>query len=280
MPEVTIDKARLYFQDHGDKSAFPLVLAHGLGGDHTIWLGQVPALTEKYRVVLWDCRGHGRSEVPEDGYAIERFVDDQRDIMRHLGIERAHIGGLSMGGWIAWSFALKYPEATASLLLNDSAGYLVDTTPEFLKEKRELFEVSAKIALDRGRTPIADFSVEMMFSEAFIKENPDAVAAVKKQISDDPGIGYARTIFQMFASYWETPAEEVGKKLADIKTHTQIIAGDLDTLTPLPTQQALAKAIPGARLHVVKGSGHVPPIEKPEEWARVAMEFLESVDVS
>ena len=97
-----------------------------------MWTGQVPAFKEKYRLVVWDVRGHGRSEVTEDGYQIEQFVDDQYQLMRHLGIERAHIGGLSMGGWIAWSFALAHPEATASLILSDSAGYVADVDPKFL----------------------------------------------------------------------------------------------------------------------------------------------------
>jgi len=277
MPETILNGARIYYQEHGQ--GFPLVLAHGLGGDHAMWLAQAPVFKTKYRVVLWDCRGHGRSEVTADGYSIEQYVEDQSALLRHLGIKRAHIGGLSMGGWIAWSFAIAHPEATVSLVLSDSAGVQTGMSQEQRDQAKKLFEVSAAIAEKKGRGPILENTLALMFSAKFLKEKPELVALVRKQILADPGLGYARAIRGLFAHWDQSGAEEVNDRLARISVPTLILAGELDQLTPLPTQQALQRAIPNSRLEVIPGAGHVPCIEQPELWNKLVLEFLAGIEV-
>ena len=277
MPEAKINGARIYYQEHG--RGFPLILAHGLGGDHAMWLAQVPVFKTKYRVVLWDCRGHGRSEVTAEGYSIEQFVEDQYALLGQLGIQRAHIGGLSMGGWIAWSFALAHPEATASLVLSDSAGIQTGMSEAAQEQTKKLFEASAAISEKKGRGPILENTLALMFSAKFLQEKPELVALVRKQILADPGLGYARAIRGLFANWDQSAAEGVQDRLARISVPALILAGDLDVLTPLPTQQALQRAIPHSRLEVIPGSGHVPCIEQPELWNRLVLEFLAGVPV-
>ncbi len=277
MAEANINGARIFFQTHG--SGFPVVFTHGLGGDHTMWMAQVPEFKQKYRLLLWDVRGHGRSETTEDGYSIPQFVDDLHALLGHLGIERAHIAGLSMGGWISWSFAIAYPGATASLVLSDSAGIQTGVSKEALKEKREMFEASAAIAEKHGRAKLADTTISLMFAKEFIENRPDTVELVKKRISQDPGIGYARTIRSIFTSAPQADHEEIKKRLAGIEAPCLVLAGELDQLTPMPTQEELARAIPGSRLEKIPGSGHVPPIEKPELWNRLVLDFLDGVSV-
>ena len=140
-------------------------------------------------------------------------------------------------------------------------------------------EASAAVAEKMGRGVIADNTIALMFSEQWIRENPAAVALIKKRISDDPGLGFARTVRNMFLDYWAKEAGQIPSQLAKIKAPALIIAGDQDQLTPLPTQQALHEAIPGSRFEVIKGSGHVPVIEQPELWNRLALEFLEGVKI-
>jgi len=275
MPFETLNGAKIYYQDQG--KGFPIVLAHGLGGDHTMWVNQVAAFKDKYRVVVWDVRGHGRSEVTETGYSIEQFAEDQYALMRHLGIQRAHIGGLSMGGWIAWTFALAHPECTVSLILSDSAGYLTTVSKEKSEENRKMFEASAAIAEKKGRKPLVDVTLSLMFSQAFIKNHPDIVNVVRKRIEEDPGLGYANAIRYVFLPRWDTPEEEIKKKLAKISVPTLVLVGDLDALTPLPTQKSLAQAIPGARLEIIPNSGHVPIIEQPEIWNRLVGDFIKNI---
>jgi 3-oxoadipate enol-lactonase len=277
MPEAILNGARIYYQEHG--RGFPLVLAHGLGGDHAMWLAQVPLFKTKYRVVLWDCRGHGRSEVTEEGYSIGRFVDDQWALLQYLGIQRAHIGGLSMGGWIAWSFAIAHPEAAASLVLSDSAGIQTGMSEAQREQTKKLFEASAAIAEKKGRQPLLENTLALMFSAKFLQEKPEIVALVRKQILADPGLGYARTIRGLFANWDQSAAEGVLAGLARISVPALILAGDLDVLTPLPTQQALQRAIPNSRLEVIPGAGHVPCIEQPELWNRLVLDFLAGVQL-
>lgn len=276
MPEAKINGAEIYYQDQGE--GFPIVFTHGLGGDHTNWVAQVQEFCKKYRVITWDVRGHGRSEVTGDGYSIDRFVEDLHGLLCLLGVERAHVAGLSMGGWISWVYALAHPENTAALVLSDSAGMQAGMTAEQMKQKRDMFLLSADIAEKEGRAGLADTSVSLMFSPEFIQNSPEAVEVVKKRISADPGIGYARTIKNIFAPFWDTPHEEINAMLSAIKAPCLIVCGDKDQLTPLPTQQALHKAIPGSRLEVIPGAGHVPTIEAAGTWNRLVMDFLEQVE--
>jgi len=277
LPEANINGARIYYQEHGE--GFPLMLTHGLGSDHTMWINQVTVFKDKYRLVIWDCRGHGQSEVTDDGYSIAQFTDDLYRLMQHLGIERAHIGGLSMGGWISWSFALAHPEVTVSLVLSDSAGMPAGMENDKLLEKKKMFEASAAIAETQGREKLVDVTLSLMFSEEFIKNQPDVIKLVRQRIVCDPGVGYARTIKGAFAEYWQTPSNEVEENLSKIKAPTLIIVGEVDKLTPVSSQKALHRAIPGSRLEIIQGSGHVPSVEQPELWNKLVLEFLDGVEV-
>ncbi|MFO8058759.1 MAG: alpha/beta fold hydrolase [bacterium] len=276
MPEALINGARIYYQEHGKGP--PLVLSHGLGSDHTMWLLQARELRDRFRVVLWDFRGHGRSEITEEGYSLEMFVSDLRGLLRYLGIEEAHIGGLSLGGLVAWSFALAFPEMTRSLVISDSAGLLEGMSEKEKEDKQKLFETSAAVAKKDGRSRMADATISLMFSEKFIKSRPDLVEQVKSGIMADPGQGYARTIEHLLLNFWKRPEDEVKEDLGRISTSCLVLAGELDQLTPLPTQQALHRSIPGSRFVLIKGAGHVPCLEKPGEWNRAVLEFLSSVE--
>jgi len=275
MPQIDINGASLYYEEKGE--GFPVVFTHGLGSDSTMWAFQVPVFSEQYRVIAWDVRGHGKSEVTDEGYSIDQFVSDLDTLLVKLGVERAHMIGLSMGGWISWKFAADHPEKTERLVLSDSAGLTPKDTPEEMKKKRDMFALSAQIAEEKGREPLVQTTLELMFSKDFIENSPEVVDMVRKRIVADRGIGYARTISRMFLPYWDAYDEEAAKKeLAKIKAPTLVIAGELDVLTPLPTQEALAEYITGAELKKIPGSGHVPPVEKKDEWNDAVLDFLSS----
>jgi 3-oxoadipate enol-lactonase len=277
MPEEKLNGTKIYYQVHGKDDAYPLVLTHGLGSDHTMWHNQVPVFKEKYRLVLWDVRGHGRSEVTEDGYSIDRFADDLKALLDHLRIKCAHIGGLSMGGWISFTFALKYPKSTAALILSNSGGIRSGMTKEQMADKRKLFLISAQIAEKAGRAQLVDSTLSFMFTPQFIENNPEAVELTKKRILADPGIGYARTIRGILIDYWDVDAEDMLKKVSGISAPALVIGGEFDLLTPAPTQVALHKSIPGSRYELIKGAAHVTPIEKPDLWNELVLDFLDGI---
>ena len=122
MPKAHLNGINIAYETFG--SGYPLVLAHGLAATKEMWDGQIGPFMERYRVVVYDVRGHGESDSPpvdDAGYTMDQLVDDQKALMDHLGIEEAYIGGLSLGGMIAMRFALKYPRATRALLLCDTS---------------------------------------------------------------------------------------------------------------------------------------------------------------
>jgi pimeloyl-ACP methyl ester carboxylesterase len=187
--------------------------------------------------------------------------------------------GLSMGGWICFEFGLIHPEVAASLVLSDSGGVRAGLSEEQIQEKKNLFQASAKIAIEQGREMMVDNTIQLMFAPEFINNNPQAVALVKQRIIADPGVGYARTILGVFAESWGQPPQVLMDRLKNITSPALVVAGEVDQLTPLPTQEALHQAIPESIFKVIPGAGHVPPVEKPDEWNRVVLEFLESVEV-
>jgi len=117
----TTDRIRLYYEEHGQ--GFPLVLAYGIGGNAGMWEPNVAALSAQYRLVLWEPRGHARSDSPEDParYTFHRWALDLRDVLDHLRIRKAYVGGLSLGGGIATRFTLLYPSRVRALTVVDSS---------------------------------------------------------------------------------------------------------------------------------------------------------------
>jgi pimeloyl-ACP methyl ester carboxylesterase len=122
MPRAKVNGIQLAYETYGE--GFPLVLAHGYMASKAMWDAQIGPFSERYRVVVYDARGHGESEAPpvdDPGYTMETLVEDQRALMAHLGIERAFVGGLSLGGMIAMRFALAHPAMVRALLLCDTS---------------------------------------------------------------------------------------------------------------------------------------------------------------
>src|SRR5262245_46309462 len=117
----TDDRVRLYYEDHG--AGTPLVLAYGIGGNADLWDVNLPALAARHRVLLWEPRGHARSDSPEDPakYSFARWTLDLRDLLDHLRLRTAHVGGLSLGAGIATRFTLGFPRRVRSLLVTNSS---------------------------------------------------------------------------------------------------------------------------------------------------------------
>ena len=119
MPRTRIGNIEMYYEVHG--SGEPLILIHGLSMDSSTWFDRVPLLSQKYQVVIFDNRGVGRTDAPNEDYSTEMMADDTAALLKFLNVDKAHILGFSMGGMIAQIVALKYPELVKSLLLNATA---------------------------------------------------------------------------------------------------------------------------------------------------------------
>ncbi|MEE8470206.1 MAG: alpha/beta hydrolase [Dehalococcoidia bacterium] len=115
MPTARIGDINVYYETYGEGQ--PLLLIAGLGADLTGWILQIPEFSRKYRVIVFDSRGSGRTDAPDMPYSIEMLADDTAGLLDALGVEKAHILGLSMGGCIAQELALKYPQRVKGLIL-------------------------------------------------------------------------------------------------------------------------------------------------------------------
>ncbi len=241
----------------------PLVLClHGIGGHRQHWDDQLRALGAHFTAAAWDARGYGASDDYDGPLAFADFSADLLRVLDAFGAARAHLVGLSLGGRIARDFALRHPARVATLVLaNTSAGF--DTlTPE---------EVEAFIRNRRGPLEAGRTSAELAHDLARNLVSPSAV----------PG-AYERLVAGMAAlrkdSYLKTveasTREDRGARIEAIAAPTLVVTSDGDRLYPAPLAEAMTRRIPGARLALVSGAGHLSNLEQPEAFNAALLGFL------
>jgi len=268
MPKANVNRIELAYEVYGD--GFPLVLAHGYVASKEMWDAQIGPFMERYRVVVYDVRGHGESEAPpvdDPGYTLDMLVDDQKGLMDHLGIEQAYVGGLSLGGMIAMRFALTYPGAVRALLLCDTSPGMntggqwaanravmegMVRTQGVMGVMRGLYTQGAQsMGLKRENTPpgVADFvqRIERMPADGFL--------------------GVARAVGE---------APSVLERLPEITAPTLILTGDSDFFRDASRQ--MQRRMPGARFVLINGSWHGTNLWQPEKFTSAVLDFLADVD--
>jgi 3-oxoadipate enol-lactonase len=237
-----------------------VLLAHAIGCDHRMWEDLGARLAPRYRVLAVDLRGHGASPVPPRPYALADLADDARALLDRLGIARAHWVGLSMGGMAGQAFALRYPERLGKLVIANS-------TASYGPEGRAAWQARAKLVEAGGLAAIRDVVASRYFSDEFRRGNAARVDAAMERFLETPAAGYLGC------------CDAIGEldfsaALGRVRAPTLVIAGGADVGTPPAMSQALAAAIPGARLAVIAGAAHLSSAEKPEEFARLVIDFL------
>jgi 3-oxoadipate enol-lactonase len=238
----------------------PVLLAHAIGCDRHMWDGLVPALAAEHRVVAIDARGHGKSALPERPWSLEDMADDAARLLDRLGIARAHWVGLSMGGMVGQAFALRHPGRLDRLVL-------ANTTSSYGADGRAIWDNRIRMVTDGGLAAIRDLVAARYFSDAFRAAHADVAARVMDRFMETPAAGYAgccEAIREM----------ELLPRLGAIRAPTLVIAGELDAGTPVAMSEAIAKAIPGARLVVIRGASHLSAVEKPAEFNALVRDFL------
>jgi pimeloyl-ACP methyl ester carboxylesterase len=220
MPQAFINGINLHYESHG--SSFPLVLAYGLGGNTSMWAGQIEAFAAHCRLILWDPRGHGQSDSPprREQYGLQISAEDLRGLLDHLRIDSAYIGGQSMGGGIAARFAVTYPDRVAALSIIDSAsasGLRISVAMRAMREK------TIELAETQGMAAVADYVITAnpnlrTQAEAF----PAARQRLRQMFLDLNPTGYAHTIRVMLTE--TCPMEQ----LATLTMPTLVLVGDED----------------------------------------------------
>jgi 3-oxoadipate enol-lactonase len=254
-----VTAVELFARDSGGAGE-AVLLAHAIGCDHRMWDDLAARLAKRFRVVAIDARGHGRSPVPPRPYTLADLADDARALLDRLGIARAHWVGLSMGGMIGQAFALQHPQRLGRLVIANS-------TASYGPEGRSMWQARAKLVQEGGLAAIRDTVAARYFSEEFRSRNAAQVNAVMQRFLETPAEGYLGCC--------DAIADlDFAAALGRIRARTLVIAGEADAGTPPAMSQAIADAIPGARLAVIRGAAHLSAAEAPEEFGRLVTEFL------
>jgi pimeloyl-ACP methyl ester carboxylesterase len=264
VPLAELEERRVYYEEHG--SGEPVLLIAGLGADHTAWALQTEDLQRSFRVIVFDNPGVGRTEGPPGPYTTALFADTAAELLRHVGIGRAHVVGASMGGLIAQQLAVRHPTLVRSLLLHCS-WWRADRYTQALIRSWQAFARAA------GMLELARQIWLWVFTPRFFEERPQAFAELERRLVEDP---YAQTP-QAFCDQAEAClGHEALEEVRGITAPTLISVGEADILTPPAHARALHERIPGSRLHVWPEMGHAPFWEIPDEFNALNREFLEA----
>ena len=260
----TRDGVRIYFEEHGQGE--PLLLAYGIGGNAGMWQPNIGPLSARRRLVLWEPRGHGRSESPEDPTKVTfgHWVLDLLGLVDHLGLERAVVGGLSLGGGIATRFALAHPERVSALVVVDSssaAGLPLSVDNLVMRAQ------SIKVTIEGGMDAMAEFAIASNPNVAGrLRLDPSAREEVFAYYRMLTPIGYAnslRALLQM---------DYITEQLSAISAPTLLVCGDEDpSLGPM---RIMAQKITHARFVLLEHAGHFGNRDQPEAFNRAVLEFL------
>ena len=237
-----------------------VALAHSLSCDLSMWDQLAVALAPTFSVLRYDTRGHGGTTVPEGSYSFEQLTADVIGLLDALKIERTHFVGLSMGGMIGQHFALAAPQRLDKLVIANS-------TSRIPPEAGPLWDERIAIARCRGCAGLVDGTLGRWFTAGFRATRPDVAQRIGALIAATPPAGYigcAAAIRHL----------DITARIGAIRAPTLVIAGAEDPGTPPAMSEAIAAAIPGARLEVIPAASHLSCIEQPEIFNRLVGDFL------
>jgi pimeloyl-ACP methyl ester carboxylesterase len=269
MPFLTTDDdLQLHYEETG--SGEPIIFVHEFAGDHRSWEPQVRHFARWYRCVTFDARGYPPSDVPEDParYSQQRAARDVAAVMDHLEIERAHIVGLSMGGFAALQFGFDFPGRALSLCVA-GAGYGAEV------EKQDLFkresEISAAFLKNSGMEAFAEKYATGPTRQPFLEADPRGYREFCAQLAEHSALGSANT--QLGVQRNRPSLYQLTRELAALPMPVLIFNGDEDYPCLAPGIM-MKQTIPGAALSILPNCGHTMNIEHPDEFNRILGNFL------
>jgi 3-oxoadipate enol-lactonase len=238
----------------------PVVLVHGLGSSGRDWEAQLAALTPRYRVLTYDVRGHGKTSKPRGPYTIPQFANDLAALMDALDHKPAHVVGISMGGMIAFQLAVDRPDLVRSLVIVNSGPALVPHTPA------EHLAVWTRLAIAKLRGPAAMGGVLAPRLFPSPDQEPLRKRFIERWAENDKDAYYSALRALIGWSVLD--------RVASLSCPVLVIAADHD-YTPVSAKEAYLRLIPGATMKIVPDSRHAVPIERPEAFNALLLEFLE-----
>lgn len=263
MPVATITDLTMQYTLTGPAEGLPVILLHAFPLSGAMWAAQATALGEEAgcRVVVPDLRGFGGTSAPAGPYPMDLLARDVVALADQLGLERFVLGGLSMGGYVAFALLRLAPQRVRGLILADTrAG---TDTPEGQANR----EVMAQLAEREGTAPIADIMLPRLLAPASLA-NPAILDPVRAMILANSSTGIAGAARGM------AQRADASDLLADIACPTLVLVGDQDTTTPITEAQILFERIPNAALVTLPNVGHLSNLEAPEAFTAALIHFV------
>ncbi|MBI3952168.1 MAG: alpha/beta fold hydrolase [Acidobacteria bacterium] len=265
MPKVQVNDIQINYEIHGEGE--PLVLIGGFGVGLWIWFKQLPVFSQKFQTIVFDNRGAGLSDKPEARHTVRTMTDDGAGLLSALSIDRAHILGASLGGFIAQEFALAYPQMTRSLILC-CTGF---GGPNYVLPPEEVLAAMSGMEVlnteERARR-----NLSLFFSPDYADQHPDEAEKLIQRYLASPMPEHSYLNQLIAAMAFDSEA-----RVSSITAPTLVVTGDQDLFVPPENSRNLANLIPNAKLVVIEGAGHGVFMEQTDEFNRVVLQFLESV---
>jgi 3-oxoadipate enol-lactonase len=267
MNTANINGVSIAYRDQGTGPA--ILFIHGHPFNQSMWDPQLAALTWKYRVITYDIRGYGASELTAaEATTLETMASDINALLDHLSIDKAVIAGLSMGGQIAMAFAEQYPQRLSGLIL--AATFPQADTEETIKTRR----ATADRFLQQGSVPPGGEMIPKLIAPTSLKRDPEIAVKVFTMIAHTPPAGAAAAL------RGRALRKDYTESLTRIAVPTLIIVGTEDSYIPLETAKQMHQSIPNSHLEIFEGIGHLPNLEATDRFNGILHSYLANLNPS
>jgi 3-oxoadipate enol-lactonase len=260
MSFIHVDDIQLAYTDAG--LGQPVVLLHGYPFNRSLWNEQVSALSNSYRVITPDLRGFGESDASPGAATMNRMAQDVAGLLDRLEISRAVIGGLSMGGYVAFAFYKQFPSCVRALVLADTRAQ-ADTN----EGKQTRFQ-QAEQALAEGMAGIADSMLPKLLTPETVSKRPELVKRVRDMMLKTKPEGAAGALLGM------AERDDQTELLSRVSCPTLILVGREDPITPVQDSEKMHRGISGSQLAVIENAAHVSNLEQTEQFNEEILKFL------
>lgn len=258
---LDLGDVQVHYREDGDPKGAPLVFANSLGTDFRLWDKILPLLPAGLRIIRYDNRGHGLSSCPKPPYSMGVLVHDAERLMDALEVRQALVVGLSIGGMIAQGLAVKRPDLVRAVVLSNTAAKIGTV---------EMWQGRLDVLAKGGIEALADAVMERWFSKAFCA-TPEVIAW-RNMLVRMPADGYGGCCAAISGTDLYTPT-------SGLRLPLLAIAGSEDGATPPDLVKETADLVPGSTFHLIRGAGHLPCVERPEEFAAALTGFIREAGI-
>jgi 3-oxoadipate enol-lactonase len=263
---ASVNGINSYYSDIGNKESVPLVLIHGFPFSSEMWKLQTQAMQDQnLRIITYDLRGHGQSDVGDGQYTIELYVDDLIALLDNLKITKTILSGFSMGGYIALRAIERNPERFNALVLCDTMS-AADSSEAKIRRANSIKQIKRD-----GVGLFAEGFLKAVFAPETFDSKPDIIDEIRRIILSNSPIGICGALLAMAGRTDTTEA------LSKISVQTLILVGEHDAVTPPTAAKILHEKIPNSKLHVIEHAGHMSNLENPIKFNEHLTRFLHEV---